>query len=257
MDQEPAEKSCLVVLSGGQDSTTCLYFAKKHYPEVHAITFAYGQRHSTELFAAKKIGEMAGIDSHHFVHIGNRVLVGSSPLVDHSIQLENYQSWQNLPGGLEKTFVPARNALFLVIAANWAYSKGIHDIFTGICQEDSGGYPDCRDNFRNAIEQALTLGTDYTFNIITPLMHLTKAQSVHLAAGLSGCMEALAYTHTAYDGGYPPTSKDHASLLRAKGFEQAGLPDPLVVRAWREGLMDLPTSTNYETVRRQPAERKQ
>jgi 7-cyano-7-deazaguanine synthase len=246
--------TCLVILSGGQDSTTCLYFAKQHYKEVHAITFAYGQRHSTEVFAAKKIGEMAEVDSHHFLHLG-RILTGTSPLIDTSIPLENYADWQHLPGGLEKTFVPGRNALFLVVAANWAYSKGIHDIITGICQEDSGGYPDCRANFRDAMEQALTLGTDYRFHICTPLMNMTKAQSVILAKSLPGCWEALAHTHTAYDGGYPPISNDHASLLRAKGFEQAGLPDPLVLRAWREGLMDLPLTTNYEPTRRQSSQK--
>jgi len=86
---------------------------------------------------------------------------------------------------------------------------------------------------------------DNPFTIVTPLMDLTKSESIYLAQTLDGCMEALAYSHTAYDGKYPPTSKDHASTLRAQGFLEAGVPDPLVVRAWKEKRMDLPETENY------------
>jgi 7-cyano-7-deazaguanine synthase len=124
---------------------------------------------------------------------------------------------------------------FMVLAANRAYVHGINDVITGVCQEDFGGYPDCRAIFCDEMEGALRLGLEYDLNILTPLMYLTKADSVRLAASLPGCMDALAYSHTAYDGIYPPTGNDHATLLRAKGFEQAGLPDPLVLRAVAEG----------------------
>jgi 7-cyano-7-deazaguanine synthase len=243
--------SCLVVLSGGQDSTTCTFWAKQEFEEVHAVTFAYSQRHLQEIYSAKRVGELAGVNSHHFINIGDKALAGTSPLVNPSSPVEKYENWQSLPGGLEKTFVPARNALFFTAAANWAYTKDIHHLVTGICQEDSGGYPDCREEFRQAIERALELAMDYhPFYIHAPLMYMSKAMSVRMASELPGCWEALAYTHTAYDGSYPPTSNDHASLLRAKGFEQAGLPDPLVLRAWQEGLMELPKTTNYEPARR-------
>lgn len=114
-------------------------------------------------------------------------------------------------------------------------------------------YPDCSPDFvfryQQALDESLRQPGLARIKVVTPLLYLTKAQAVHMAKRLPGCWEALAYTHTAYDGQYPPTGKDHASLLRAKGFEEAGLPDPLVVRAWREGLMDLPDTPNYTTTR--------
>jgi len=245
---------CVVVFSGGQDSTTCLFWALTQFRRVHAVTFDYGQRHRRELDAALTIGVMAGVESHEFVELGH-ILKGTSPLVSDA-PLEQYADFNSLPGGLEKTFVPMRNQLFLTIAANRAYVLGIDTLVSGVCQEDSGGYPDCRRDFINAFEGVSELGT-FTgedggpayLNVITPLMDLTKAASVMLAQSLPGCMEALAYSHTSYDGSYPPTGHDHATLLRAKGFFEAGVPDPLILRAHDEGLMDLPDTPNYKGYR--------
>ncbi len=145
------------------------------------------------------------------------------------------------------------NLLFLTLAANHAYARGILNLVTGVCQEDFGGYPDCRRVFIDAAEKAIQLGFGYDDNdpfsgmqIHTPLMNLTKAESVKMAYELAGCWHALAYTHTAYDGKYPPTGNDHASLLRAKGFFEAGQPDPLVMRAVSEGRMPMPATSNYD-----------
>lgn len=242
----------LVVLSGGQDSTTCLYWAKNQgcYDEIHAVTFNYNQRHQRELDAAQAIAQRAGVASHEIINLGP-VLKGLSPLVSEN-ELEQYADFDSLPGGLEKTFVPMRNQLFLTIAANRAYALGCRTLVTGVCQEDFGGYPDCRRSFIDALEAACNEGTFTgrdgavaSLTIQTPLMDLTKAESVDLAARLPGCFEALAWSHTAYDGEYPPKGNDHATLLRAKGFFEAGRPDPLVVRAVAEGLMDLPETSNY------------
>lgn len=232
---------CLVVLSGGQDSTTCLYWAMEHYDEVHAITFGYGQRHNIEMQAAKVVGVLAGVASHEFVNLGHDTLKGASPLVSDN-ELEQYESHDVLPGGLEKTFVPMRNQLFLTVAANRAYNLGIRHIVTGVSGEDYGGYPDCRQEFIDAFAKASSLGT-FTgeegapgpLQIHTPLMNLTKKQTVELSLDLGVCYEALAYTHTAYDGKFPPTGNDHATLLREKGFEEAGYPDPLWLRAHLQG----------------------
>ena len=240
----------LVVLSGGQDSTTCLYWARQHFIEVHAITFDYGQRHAIELEAARRIAYDANVESHEIVTLGSGILKGTSPLVSNS-ELDQYAHHSALPGGLEKTFVPMRNQLFLTLAANRAYVLGCDTLVTGVCQEDFGGYPDCRHTFIKALELAVNLGT-FTgedgalgpLAIETPLMFMTKAESVDFAREV-GAFKALAYSHTAYDGLYPPTGQDHATLLRQKGFEESGYPDPLVLRAYYEGLMALPETPNY------------
>jgi len=247
------QAKALVVLSGGQDSTTCLYWAIHKGFEVHAITFDYGQRHRVEIQAACKIAQMAGVgDRHEVVQLGDAILSSTSPLVSDNA-LEQYPDHQSLPGGLEKTFVPMRNQLFLTVAANRAYALGCRNLVTGVCQEDSGGYPDCRSDFIEMLEKTCNYGTFTgedgalaSLKIHTPLMFMTKADSVHLAKILLGCMEALAYSHTSYDGAYPPIGRDHATLLRAKGFEEAGLPDPLVLRAVSEGVMIKPDTPNYQ-----------
>lgn len=243
----------VVVLSGGQDSTTCLFHAIQRGYEVHAITFNYGQRHSREVQAAAQVALLAGVKTHEIVRLPAHVLRGTSPLVSDA-QLEQYTGHDALPGGLEKTFVPMRNQLFLTIAANRAYTHGTNVVITGVSQEDFGGYPDCTREFIDLFEAVSSRGT-FTgdretlpfLSVQTPLIHLDKEATVRMALELEGCYAALAYSHTSYAGEYPPTSKDHASLLRAKGFEKAGVPDPLVLRAYLEGaLTALPETANYQ-----------
>lgn len=246
----------MVVLSGGQDSTTCLFWAKQHFDEVHAITFNYGQKHLREITSAKKIAEMADIASHQVVNVPN-ILKGRSPLTNPDEQLEEYEDYESMDkiigDRVELTFVPMRNAFFLTIAANYALEKDCFDLVTGVCQQDNANYPDCRQQFINSQTETINEALGITqFRILTPLMDLSKAQSIKLAMTLEGCMNALGYSHTAYDGKYPPTGKDHATTLRAQGFVEAGVPDPLVVRAWKERLMELPDTSNYNTLRNKP-----
>lgn len=256
-------RAALVVLSGGQDSTTCLAWAKKYFRSVHAVSFHYGQHHIRELEAAANVARLAGVDSYEVVHLGRGILKGTSPLTNEGADLEQYEDYASMDkiigDRVEKTFVPMRNALFLTLAANRAVCLGVGNLVTGVCQADNANYPDCRLSFVAAQNKAIceALGTD-TFNILAPLMDLSKDASIHLMRQLDcmaiddagtkarlGCLPWLAFTHTAYDGQYPPVGKDHASVLRAHGFEKAGIPDPLVVRAWMEGLMALPDTANY------------
>jgi 7-cyano-7-deazaguanine synthase len=236
----------IVVLSGGQDSTTCLAYVIDRGFEPITITFDYNQRHAREIQAARDIALLYNV-KHEVIQLGP-ILKGTSPLVDSSEELEQYKDHQSLPGGLEKTFVPMRNQLFLTIAANRAYVEGAGAVVTGVCEEDYGGYPDCRQKFIDLFAKTTVEGTftNGLFRVITPLMHLTKRETVQLALELPGCYEALAFSHTSYDGQYPPTGKDHATLLRAKGFEEAGIPDPLILRAYIDGsIADLPETSNY------------
>jgi 7-cyano-7-deazaguanine synthase len=243
-------EKCLVVLSGGQDSTTCLFWAKKQFKEVHALSFNYEQKHAIELESAKKVAELAAVASHEVLTVGP-ILDGTSPLTNRGEKLETYKSFSEMAdiigSRVEKTFVPMRNDLFLTLAANRAICKGIFDIVTGVCEADNANYPDCRQSFIDAKQAATNEALGITdFKIWTPLINLTKAESIKLAQKLDGCMEALAYSHTAYSGEYPPKTQDHATVLRAQGFLEAGVPDPLIVRAWREGLMNLPMTKNYD-----------
>lgn len=247
----------LVVLSGGQDSSTCLFWAIKKYgvENVHAVTFNYNQRHLIEIDAAKTLAVIAGIRERHEVIALGPVLQGKSPLTDPAGKLEEYESHAEMDkiigDRVEKTFVPLRNALFLTLAGNRAEVLQAH-IVTGVCQADNANYPDCRADFITSQECTINeaLGYEYEspewIHIHTPLMDMSKAESIRLAMSLPGAYSALAYTHTAYDGQFPPTGKDHASVLRAHGFEEVGLPDPLVLRAWKTGYMKLPKTANYQ-----------
>lgn len=251
-------KKALVILSGGQDSTTCLFWALREFEETHAITFNYGQRHVIELKAAQKVAQMAGVASHEILNLGGNILKSTSPLTSNNEleQYENAEQMEKVIGNrVELTFVPMRNMLFFTIAMNRAVALGCDNLVTGICQEDNANYPDCRDSFRHFFKRAanFALGTENPyyavhdrFEVHAPLMELTKAETCKMAFSMPDCWEALAYSHTSYDGTYPPTDMNHANVLRAYGFEKANLPDPLVVRAWFEGLMELPKTSNYE-----------
>lgn len=256
----------LVILSGGQDSTTCLWIAKQHHKEVHAISFDYGQKHKIELNAARKVSEILGAKSFEIIDIRG-CLVSTSPLTDPNSELERFKDAEQMAevigNRVEKTFVPMRNTLFLTIAANRAVAKDARFIYTGVCEADNANYPDCTKKFIYRLEDAIntSLGLPDTssknhISILIPLIQMSKRDSVLYAYEHLELWKALAYTHTSYDGMYPPTDKNHANVLRAQGFEEADLPDPLVIRAFSEGLMKLPPTNNYRwELAKQEAER--
>jgi len=211
--------------SGGQDSTTCLFWAKQRFDPVLAVAFDYGQRHRMELQAAQAVCDMAGVPL-TILPLDVLRQLGSTALIDTSQTIRA----DGGRGGLPNTFVPGRNLLFLTVAAAFAYQHEIAHMVIGAGQTDYSGYPDCREQTMQAMEHALTLGMDYTFHIHTPLMHLTKAQIVRLAQAV-GALEALAYSHTCYEGIFPPCGQCPACQLRARGFTEAGMVDPLLARA--------------------------
>ncbi len=222
--QDEAQKA-LVVLSGGQDSTTCLYWAIDRYgpAAVDTVTFDYGQRHRIELDCAEKVAEIAGVGN-TCLPIDTLSALGGDSLTDPGIDVENEVDDDT---GLPNTFVPGRNLIFLTYAAAFAYRRGIRNIVTGVAQTDYSGYPDCREETMASLQQTLRLGMESDVTIHTPLMHLSKKETVELARDL-GALPAMAYTHTCYNGERPPCGQCPACELRAKGFEQAGIADPLL-----------------------------
>jgi 7-cyano-7-deazaguanine synthase len=221
----------VVLLSGGQDSTTCLFWAKREYHgEVLALSVHYGQRHASELVAADVIARAAGVP-HLQLELPALAVIGDSALVDTSKPLTAAGGYADAeaPAGLPSSFVPGRNLLFLAHAAAYAVKVGSKTIVTGVCQTDFSGYPDCRREFIDAMEQACTLAMPSgvgPIKIKTPLMWMTKAETVALARTLPGCWEALALSVTCYHGKRPGCGTCPACELRAKGFEQAGEADP-------------------------------
>lgn len=220
----------LCVLSGGQDSTTCAAISCQQYDEVHAITFDYGQRHAIELDSAIAIAKAFNLTSHEIISIGP-ILKSTSPLVSNT-PLGQYDSAEELPSGVEPTFIPARNILFLTLAANRAAVLGIRDIFMGVCEADFAGYYDCRQVFIDAMATALgegVWGNPDAFMIHTPLMRLTKAESVKLAVEVLGDRfeSVFELTHTCYAGVKGGCGKCHACIIRDRGFKQAGITDPI------------------------------
>ncbi|MBI4975537.1 7-cyano-7-deazaguanine synthase QueC [Candidatus Peregrinibacteria bacterium] len=212
--------SALILLSGGQDSTTCLAWTKKKFKEVVGITFDYGQLHKIEISSAKKIAKLTKTPLKIY-KISLFKDFTKNALTDSSVKI-NAGGKNSLPS----TFVDGRNHIFLSIAAIYAKQLNIHNIVTGVCQTDYSGYPDCRDNFIKLLEKTLTLAMDYKFKIHTPLMWLTKAKTVELAKKLK-TINLLKYTHTCYKGSRPACGKCPACKLRLKGFKEAGIKDPI------------------------------
>jgi 7-cyano-7-deazaguanine synthase len=218
-------EKALVVLSGGQDSTTCLYWAIDRFgaDAVDSVTFDYGQRHRVELECATAVADFAGIGN-TCLPIDTFAALGGDALTDTDIDVENGTDAQT---GLPNTFVPGRNLIFLTYAAAYGYQRKIGHLVTGVAQTDYSGYPDCREATISSLQQSLRLGMESDVTIHTPLMHLSKKETVLLARDL-GALPAMALTHTCYNGERPPCGTCAACELRAKGFAEAGIDDPLI-----------------------------
>ncbi len=207
----------LVVFSAGQDSLTCLMWAKTIFKDVEAITFSYGQKHSIEIDCAETICKILGVK--HTIHSVDTLSWNRNALTDNSIKVKATST-------VPTTFVPYRNLHFLLIAATYARSQGIHNLITGVCQTDFSGYKDCRDVFIKSFVNTINEADDYDMRVHTPLMWLTKKETVQIMDKL-GHIDLLAYTHTCYEGVHPACGKCPACKLRLKGFNDAGIPDPI------------------------------
>ena len=209
------KESALVVFSGGQDSTTCLFWAKQRFSRVVALSFRYGQRHELEVELARDIAKEADVEF-HVLDVPLVGQLGSNSLTDKSITIDEVKPENSFPN----TFVPGRNLFFLSIAAVFAREHGIFSIVTGVSQTDFSGYPDCRDAFIKSLNVTLDLALDAQFKIHTPLMWLDKAQTWALADSLGVLDLVRTRTLTCYNGvvgdgcGHCP-----ACNLRRRGLE--------------------------------------
>ena len=208
------DEKALVVFSGGQDSTTCLFWALKNFKTVEVVTFDYGQRHALEIECAKKIAEEQNV-RHHILNMELLNQLAPNALTRDDIPVEEGEA-----GGLPSTFVPGRNLLFLSFAGVLASQIGAKHIVTGVCETDFSGYPDCRDIFIKSLNVTLNLSMDSNFVIHTPLMWIDKAETWALADELGAFNYVREKTLTCYNGIIADGCGDcPACKLRLQGME--------------------------------------
>lgn len=210
------KNDALVVFSGGQDSTTCLFWAKKHFRRVYALSFIYGQKHVKEVELARSIATQAGVDF-HAMDVSFIGTLGRNALTDTTLTMDQAKPTDTFPN----TFVPGRNLFFLSIAAVYARDRGINHLVTGVSQTDFSGYPDCRDAFIKSLNVTLNLAMEEQFVLHTPLMWLDKCETWALADELGVLDLVRRDTLTCYNG-IPGDGCGHcpACQLRRKGLEQ-------------------------------------
>ena len=190
--------SALVVFSGGQDSTTCLAWAKSRYDHVETITFDYHQKHSIEIEQAKKIASILNVPN-YVVTIDIFAQLGDSALLDINKD-QDINAAHHAKPNLPDSFVPNRNAMFFTIAHAYAQKQGLDHIITGINQTDYSGYPDCREAFVKSLEQSLNMGSESNIEFKYPLIELTKAEIFKLAKDEGVLDLIIEESHTCYNG---------------------------------------------------------
>ncbi|MBI2059447.1 MAG: 7-cyano-7-deazaguanine synthase QueC [Nitrospirae bacterium] len=221
-------KKAVVLLSGGVDSATTLAVAKGKNYLPYALTFDYGQRHAVEIEAARKVAAAMGAVEHLVVKFDLRGIGGSALTAD--IPVPKNRDDKTIRSGIPVTYVPARNTIFLSVALGWAETLGARDIFIGVNALDYSGYPDCRAEFVRQFESLAAVATKAgvegaIFRVHAPLIELSKAEIIRRGSGLG---VDFSLTHSCYDPA--PTGAAcgacDSCILRRKGFEEAGLPDP-------------------------------
>lgn len=226
-------KKAICLLSGGLDSTTALAIAQDEGFEVYAMSFRYGQRHSVELAKAEGFAKDRAVAEHVIVDFDLRMIGGSA--LTANIDVPKHDSVAELGSGIPITYVPARNTIFLSFALGWAEVLGSEDIFIGVNALDYSGYPDCRPEYIEAFEMLANRATKagvegrQRLKIHAPLMQMTKADIIQRGLELG---VDYAETSSCYDPSQEgkPCGHCDSCLLRAKGFEEVGVADPLYVK---------------------------
>ena len=222
-------RKAVILLSGGLDSATVLAIARREGFECHALSFDYGQRHGAELDAARRVAVQLGAVEHKIIHIGLDS-IGGSALTDTRIAVPDHPQ-----AGIPVTYVPARNTVFLAFALGWAEVLGATDLFIGVNAVDYSGYPDCRPEYIRAFQHLAGLATKagaegQSFNIHTPLIHMSKAEII-LAGAALGVDYAQTVSCYSADAAGRACGVCDSCRLRAAGFQAAHLPDPTPYQA--------------------------
>lgn len=217
-------RKAVVIFSGGQDSTTCLYWAISNFSSVEAISFMYGQKHKVEIEQAQKICELANVKLTIVDISFLNTIVQSALTSNGDVNVLNEK-------GLPASFVPNRNQLFITLSHAYAQKINARNLVTGVCQTDFSGYPDCREEFIKSIQETTNLGSQSNIQIHTPIMHINKAETFKLAEML-GCLSVVINeSHTCYNGDRTMNpwgagcGECPACVLRKKGFEQFQLSE--------------------------------
>jgi 7-cyano-7-deazaguanine synthase len=229
------KESCVVLFSGGIDSTTALYWALDRYDRVFPLTFDYGQRHRVEIRLAGRLARK--------LRLPRTVLridlsqVGGSALTDRSIPLPRFEKRARIPAGPPATYVPFRNGIFLAVAAAWAEARAVRDLVCGFHVLDSPDYPDTRREFVRAMEKAVNLGTSAAFGgpktrILAPFVGLKKSGIIRRGLALGA---DYSFSVSCYAGREAPCGTCSSCLLRREAWRDAGREDPLLARLRKEG----------------------
>lgn len=222
-------RKAVVLLSGGLDSATALAIARDQGFEAYALSFDYGQRHRFELQAARRVAQSLGAREHKVISFDLRSFGGSALTAD--IDVPKDRDTSAMSHGIPVTYVPARNTIFLSFALAWAEVLGASDIFVGVNAVDYSGYPDCRPEYLAAFEALANLATkagvegSTRISIHAPLMALTKVEIIRTGLALGVPYELTSSCYDPSEQGRPCGSCD-SCLIRAKGFEEAGVADP-------------------------------
>lgn len=217
-------KKAVVLLSGGLDSAVTLFYAASKGYECFALAFDYGQKQLDEIACAKRIAALAGAD---FKAVSLKLPWKGSSLTDKKMAIPVNRTIGEIKSGIPSTYVPARNSMFLSIAASYAEAIGAGRVFIGAHSEDSSGYPDCRKKYLEKFSEAMSLGTkagaEGGLSIEFPLIDKTKSGIIKLGATLGVPFE---FTRSCYKAGARPCGECDSCILRAKGFKEAGMRDP-------------------------------
>ncbi|MBN3556478.1 7-cyano-7-deazaguanine synthase QueC [Fictibacillus nanhaiensis] len=217
-------KKAVIVLSGGLDSTTCMGIAKAEGYDLYPITFHYGQRHNREVEQAIEVGKYYGVTDHRIVDLTFLKDIGGSALTDEKVEVPT-----EAEEGIPVTYVPARNMIFLSLASAYAEVIGATAVYTGVSAVDYSGYPDCRPEFIQSMEETINLATKAgvtgkNISVETPLISLSKKETIEKGLSLKVPYDL---TTSCYNGKEAACGQCDSCVLRLKGFKEAGAVDPI------------------------------